>query len=110
MARKNVSASVVREFAREAGMPVGTRGRIHPDVIAAFRKANKGLDYVAASEAEKPTVTVKVKVLDSAGRASTRPVTVTTEHARDLLGHPKGRRGRLPLDTLALALEAERLA
>lgn len=110
MARKNVSASTVRNWAKDNGVEVGTRGRIHPNVISAFHKANKNMRYEVASDAEKRTVTVPVKVLDSLGRVQTKRVTVTTSEARDLLGHEKGRRGRFNRADLSLALEAVRLS
>lgn len=116
MARKNVSASTVREWfagltpaQQDAIKAPGTRGRLHPDTLAAFHKANKGMRYETASEAEKPTITVPVVMLDKAGRKTTREVTVTTEYARTLLGHTKGKRGRFDKGLLSLALEAERL-
>lgn len=113
MARKNVPASAVRTWFSETnpeGVPApGSRGRLHPDTIAAFHKANPSKRYETASEAEKPTVTVPVKVLDSIGRATTRQVTVTTESARDLLGQA-GRKGRFDKGLLSLALEAQALA
>ena len=112
--RKNVPASQVREWFTEAkpeSVPApGSRGRLHPDTIAAFHKANPRLRYETASEAQKPTITVPVVMLDKAGRKTTKPVTVTTEHARNLLGHQDGKRGRFNKSTLSLALEAERLA
>lgn len=110
MSSKSVSAAVVRAWANENNVTIGARGVLNPEAVKAFHKANKGKRYAPASDAEKRTVTVPVKVLDSVGRASTRPVTVTTAHARDLLGHPKGKRGRIAKDMLSLALEAERLA
>ncbi len=111
--KTNVPASAVREWFNEAkpeGVKApGTRGRLNPDIIAAFNKANRSKVYVVASEAEKRTITVNVVML-AGGRKTTKPVTVTTEHARALLGHPAGKRGRFDKDLLALALEAERLA
>lgn len=114
MARKNVPASAVREWfaaqpaADVEGIPTpGSRGRLHPDTIAAFHKANKGMCYETASEAEKPTVTFKATVLDKAGRKTTRSVTLTTEAARALLGHPAGRKGRFNMGDLTAAYEAE---
>ena len=96
--RKNVPAAEVRNWFNEAkpeGVPApGSRGRLHPDTIAAFHKANPRLRYETASEAEKPTITVPVTGLDKAGRKTTRQVTLTTEAARAALGHPKGQRGR----------------
>lgn len=96
--RKNVPASEVRNwFAANTpeGVPApGSRGRLHPDTIAAFHKANPRLRYETASEAEKPTITVPVTGLDKVGRKTTRQVTLTTEAARAALGHPAGKRGR----------------
>lgn len=103
-AKKNVSASVVREWAKASGLEVGTRGRLNPATVKAFHKENKGKVYVPASEAEKPTITVKVQKVDSKGRKSLRPVTVTTEQARAALGHEPGKRGRIPLEALSKAL------
>jgi hypothetical protein len=108
--RKNVPAATVRAWFKEAqpeGVPApGSRGRLHPDTIAAFHKANKGLRYETASEAEKPTITVPVVSLDKAGRKVTKNVTLTTEAARAALGHPSGRRGRFDKGALSLALSA----
>jgi len=116
-ARKNVPAAVVRDWARsesgtkalaDAGAPqVGSRGRIHADTLAVFHKENPRKRYEQASEAEKPSVTFKATVLDKAGRKTTREVTITTEQARALLGHPAGKVGRLPMDDLRAAYEAD---
>lgn len=99
--RKNVSASTVRNWfaglapeAREGIPTPGSRGRLHPNTVAAFHKANPRMRYETASEAEKPTITVPVTGLDKAGRKTTRQVTLTTEAARSALGHPSGKRGR----------------
>lgn len=108
--RKNVPASQVRSWFSEAqpeGIPApGSRGRLHPDTIAAFHKANPRLRYETASEAEKPTITVPVTSLDKRGRKYTKQVTLTTEAARAALGHPKGKRGRFNKGDLSLALSA----
>ena len=104
-ARKNVAAAAVRSWFNEAkpeGIPTpGSRGRLHPDTIAAFHKANPRLRYETASEAEKPTITVPVVSLDKAGRKVTKSVTLTTEAARAALGHPKGKRGRFAKSDLS---------
>ena len=113
-ARKNVPASAVRTWyagldpAVQATMPTpGSRGRLHPDTIAAFHKANPRSKYETASEAEKPTIEVKgVESIDKAGRKQSRTVVITTEAARGLLGHPDGKRGRFAKGDLALALSA----
>jgi hypothetical protein len=112
--RKNVPAASVRSWfaglseAEQASMPTpGSRGRLHPDTIAAFHKANPRLRYETASEAEKPTIEVKgVVALDKSGRKVTKTVTLTTEQARAALGHPAGKRGRFAKGDLALALSA----
>jgi hypothetical protein len=117
MARKNISAAVVRAWAvtpegfqaladAVAPMP-GKRGRLHADTLDVFHAQNKGLVYEQASEAEKPSVTFKAVVLDSAGRKTTRSITLTTEAARDLLGHPKGKVGRLSHEMLGEAYSAQ---
>lgn len=113
MSRKNVPASAVREWfagldPKPEGIPTpGSRGRLHPDTIAAFHKANKGKVYETGSEAEKPSVSFKATVLDKAGRKTTREVTITTEAARALLGHEAGRKGRFNMADLTAAYEAE---
>lgn len=108
--RKNVPASTVRNWfttAAPADIPApGSRGRLHPDTIAAFHKANPRMRYETGSEAEKATVTVPVTGLDKNGRKYTKQVTVTTEQARAALGHPEGKRGRFNKGDLALALSA----
>lgn len=123
MARKNVSASEVRMWANEnialipeaghlclTGKNGVIRGRLHPEVIAAFRKANKGKDYITGSDAEKPTVTVKVQAQDKAGRNITRKVTLLTSEARTLLGQVdkkgKSQKGRFNEAALTAAVQA----
>lgn len=113
--RKNVPAARVRAWfaeANPAGVPVpGSRGRLHPDTIEAFHKANKGLRY-ETGVAEAPTIEVPgVVSLDKAGRKVTKTVTLTTKEARTLLGDKtdagkESKRGRFSKTTLALALSA----
>lgn len=109
--RKNVPAAAVRSWFTEAapeGVPApGSRGRLHKDTVAAFHKANPRMRYEAASEAEKPTITVPVTRQDKRGRNYTREVTVTTEQARAALGHEKGKRGRFDKSALSAALSAQ---
>jgi hypothetical protein len=122
--RKNVSASVVREWASEnlSSIPeVGhksvlggkgdgsvVRGRLHPEVIAAFKKANKSLTYETASTAELPTVTFKYAAQNSKGANITKTATILTSEARTLLGHPAKRKGRFNLTELAAAYAASK--
>lgn len=115
MSRKNVPSSEVRAWGRdnlsavpEAGrkcLGETARGRLHPDLIAAFRKANKGKTYETGSVAEKPTVTVPVVGVDKNGRKTTRKVTLPTDEARAVLGQT-GRKGRFNLSLLSEALSA----
>lgn len=46
----NTDAARIRAWAVEAGIPVGTRGRIHPDVVAQFEAAHTA----PAAEVEAP--------------------------------------------------------
>lgn len=117
-ARKNVPAAAVRAWfsglaTAPEGIPApGSRGRLHPDTIAAFHKANKGLRY-ETGVAEAPTVEVPGVVnIDSAGRKTSKTVTITTREARELLGDKTdagkdSKRGRFSKTTLALALSAQ---
>jgi hypothetical protein len=113
MARKNIPAAEVRAWAKdnidsipEEGhkcLGEGARGRLHPAVTEAFRKAHKGKQYTP-KVAEKRTIEVPVVKVDKLGRKSTRKVTVTTEEARAALGHQPGRRGRFKMEALSKAL------
>lgn len=110
MSKKNVSAAAVRSWAREnidlipeaARKCLGetARGRLHPEVVTAFSKANKGKAY-EATVAEAPTLTVPVVTLDSRGRKTTVKRTLTTAQAREALGQETSRRGRIPLGDLS---------
>lgn len=112
--RKFVPAAEVRSWGREnialvpesarAGLGETSRGRIHPELVKAFRKANPRKDY-AAKVAEEATVTVPVTFLNKAGRKATRQQTITMSEARALIG-AEGKRGRLSLAELSLALSA----
>lgn len=101
--RKNVPAATVRAWAKD-NYPggVGARGVIHPAVIDAFRKANKGLTY-EPKVAEGRTVTVEVKTKDSRGRNRTAKRTLPLAEARKVLG-AEGKRGRISVARLAEAL------
>jgi hypothetical protein len=44
----------IRAWAREAGVKVGERGRIHPDVIKAYEDAHGGEKLLTASTQRKP--------------------------------------------------------
>lgn len=105
--KKNVPAKAVREWfatATPEGVPApGSRGRLHPETVKAFHKANPRLRY-ETGVAEKATITVKVQKVDSNGRKSMRPVTITTAEARAALGHAPGKRGRISKDALSAAL------
>lgn len=120
--KKNVPAAAVRAWATEnlATIPeaghlsvlgkngdgTNVRGRLHPTVIEAFRKANKGKVY-EAKVAEAREVTFPVVMLNKAGRKYTKSVTITTGAARVLLGQPTSQRGRMSKAALATAYAAE---
>lgn len=116
MARKNVSTAAVRSWAREnidlipegdARVCLGdtARGLLHPEVVKAFRKANKSKTYEAGA-AEEKTVTFRGAFTDARGRRNTKAVTLTVSEARALLGHEPGRKGRLPMGKVQEAWEA----
>lgn len=113
MARKNVSASEVRAWGREnlslvpeaghASLGATARGRLHPEVVSAFRKHNPRLTY-EPKVAESKTVKVRVPRTDKAGRTSLRSTEVSYDEAREvaaLAGESVGARGRLSADALA---------
>lgn len=120
--RKNVPAKTVRAWAKDnlSSIPkVGhasvmgkdgtgerVRGRLHPEVIAAFKKANKSMTYETASDAERPTVTVTIKATDSAGRPRSKKVTLLTTEARALLGQT-GKKGRFNMAALTEAVQEQ---
>jgi len=114
MARKPVSTSEVRAWARqnltlvpEAGhkcLSATARGRLHPEVVKAFRKHNKSRDY-AEGAAEAPTVTVRVPRTDKNGRISLRSQSIAVPFAREvasLAGVEVGARGRLSDEALTV--------
>lgn len=112
-ARKPVPAANVRTWAKsnldlvpaEGVASVNGRGRLHPTVIAAFRKANKGLTY-EPKVAQHRTMTVQYRVENAVGSLITKRHTLATATARDLLSQPSSRRGRIAQGDVTLALEA----
>lgn len=88
--------SSVRMWARDNGYNVGTRGRLHPDVIKAYNAAH-GLKYREAAHVE----TVEHTVKPQKGRKVTRKVNIAMvrEAAREA-GVTVGERGRLPREVL----------
>lgn len=118
-ARKPVSTATVRAWAREhldlipeAGQKClgpTARGRLHPEVKAAFVKHNRSKTY-AEKVAEVATKTVRVPFTDAKGRKNSKVVTVTVKEARALLGQVdadgKSRRGRFNDADLIAALAA----
>lgn len=101
---KEVSASVVRA---SLGLS-GKRGRISATDAQRFNKGNKSQHYTPQGVAEKRHSTIPGVVgLDKAGRKVTKSVTIPTEDARALLASSQGKRGRLSVSTVALALSAQ---
>jgi ribosomal protein S5 len=115
MARKPVSTAEVRTWGRanlalvdEAGhkcLGENARGRLHPAVVKAFRKAHPNRDYIEKA-AESKTVSVRVPKTDKNGRVSLRSQTVTYDNAREvaiLAGLAnEGSRGRLSDEALTV--------
>ena len=53
---EQVSAAYVRAWARSRGMLVGARGRLSPEVIAAFNKAHRVKMFVSTTATTKALV------------------------------------------------------
>lgn len=112
--RKNVPASEVRAWGREnvnlvpenarAGLSETARGRIHPDLNAAFQKHNKGKRY-ETGVAETPTTTYKHRTTDKRGRTRWATVNLTAKDARALIGAKP--QGRVSEAKVVAALEAQ---
>lgn len=101
--KKVVTASVVREWAREQGLTVGTRGRLDPKVREAFEQAHKGKATYAVGHKEPKTVSVSYSSVSAKGRKT--PVTkkvdiAAARSAAQSAGVAVGARGRLTKDVL----------
>lgn len=112
-ARKNVSASVVRDWAASpegtaalteasAKFP-GSRGRLDPSTIAVFRKENPRKTY-ETGVAEVPVRTFKHRALDKNGRTRWATESLTLAEARAVIGDTS--KARLNVDKVVAALEA----
>lgn len=107
-AKKNVSAAVVRDWVRanpEGLPPVGKRGRLHPEQVTAFHKANPGQRYEVGKR-DVPTITVTVPGTDKNGKSRPRKRTLPVSEVRTLAGEAAGERGRLSPEALTKAAEA----
>lgn len=117
-----VPAKVVREFAREGritvtdaamacitGGPQGRgRGRLHPDVVAAFNAENgQGLVYDEAvgKRLAGPRVDLPLTKMNAKGARLKRPESFSVKEIRSLAG-VEGKRGRLSKDDIAKAAAA----
>lgn len=117
-----VPAKVVRAFAHEGritvteaalacvtGGPQGRgRGRIHPDLVAAFNAENgEGLVYdeQAGKALAGRQVTLPTTKPNARGARMKRPVTLPISEVRALAG-AEGRKGRLSKAQVATATEA----
>lgn len=108
--RKAVGADAVRAWFAEAqpeGVRApGKRGRLHPETIEAFEKANPNRRYVVGTASQSvPTVTVVVPGTDKNGKSRPRKRTLPVSEVRALAG-VEAQRGRLPQEALTKAGEA----
>lgn len=93
MAKKIVSADVVRAWAAENGLTVGDRGRLSPEVREAFAKANPKAKYVVGHKTPK----TEIFVAKREGKTPIRKSIVAAEvraWAKEN-GQPVGQRGRI---------------
>lgn len=101
---KRVPARTVREWAKanpeavpaEAAHTVNSRGKMHPTLIAAFRKAKRGKMVYDPTVKAVPTVTL---------RKGRKTKTVPVAEVRAALGI-EAKRGRLSAEALEQAAEA----
>lgn len=97
MAFQTSSPAAVRAFAKENGLPVGSRGRFQPSLIEAFNKAHKTARYDTAAHVPKVAHTV----VGPKGGKTTRKVNLTEVRVAALAkGHTIGSRGRIPTSVL----------
>lgn len=115
MAKRNVAADVVREWARENMDKISeaghkclgdkARGRLHPEVVTGFNRAHKNMRYAPGTPKESSLIKESVLVENKAGRKTPRTVTLTTAEVRDLTGHSG--KGRIPKAVRAQAAQAK---
>ena len=109
MAKRNVSASIVREWASEnmslvpseahlslTGANGKVRGRIHPALITVFNRSHKNVKYdpSAKTPRESSLIVQQIVVTTDKGRKVPRKVTLTADEVRTLTGHTAP--GRIP--------------
>lgn len=110
MAKRNVSAAIVREWAKDnlssiseeghlslTGRNGVVRGRLHPKVIEAFNRANKSQKYDPSVKTpnEKTLIKRTIMVESKSGRKTPRTVTLTADEVRTLT-KTEGTVGRIP--------------
>lgn len=100
---KTASPAAVRAFAKEAGIRVGVRGRLNPEAVEAFNKANraKRVQYKEAAHVE--TVEVKAfKVNSRGGKTPIRKQVSVPEVRKAALaaGVQVGERGRIAQEVM----------
>lgn len=104
MAKRNVAADVVREWAREniskfdekatKCLNPNARGLLHPEVVTGFNRAHKGLKYEAGTPKDSSLIRQPIMTLSPTGRKVPRTVTLTAAEVKELTGHTG--RGRIP--------------
>lgn len=104
MAKRNVAANVVREWARENiekfdAEAVGclnpkARGLLHKQVIDGFNRAHKNARYETGTPKESSLIKVSIMTLSANGRKVPRKVTLTAAEVKELTGHSG--KGRIP--------------
>ena len=103
MAKKVVSASVVRAWAVENKKLISkegkkcltatARGRLHPDVIKAFNSAHSNMTHKVGTLKESKIISVKVPTVTN-GRKVHKTIKMTAKEVSALTGHTG--RGRIP--------------
>lgn len=112
--RKPVSARTIREAFQNGefeapevahkSLAKGARGRLHPEGVKAYLKANRGATYSEKSDAEALAVEVPYTKRNKRGHRLSRTATLPVSEVRRLAGI-EGRRGRLPKSAIEVASE-----
>lgn len=119
MAKRNVSASIVRAWAADnldsisdeghlciKGSNGTPRGRLHPKVVEAFNRSHKSQKYAPGTPAEGSLIRQTVVTVSKSGRKVPRTVTMTAAEVRTLTG-TESKRGRIPTALKVAAAEAK---
>lgn len=119
MSKKTVTAAAIREWAKDnmsnisdeghlslTGSNGVVRGRLHPKVIEAYERNNKGHKYSPDAVDQSTLIRQTIVTVSKSGRKVPRTVTMTPAEVRSLTG-TEGKRGRIAAALKVQAAEAK---